>query len=266
MKVFLNGGLIDADSMAIHVGDRGLTLGDGLFETMRAERGQVLRLNSHLARLRAGAAFLAIPLPLNDGELGQALGKVLDVNDLDAGVLRLTLTRGPAPRGLLPPADPRPTLLIGAGPLPPPAPPARALIATTRRNDLSPLSRFKTLGYLDNIIARQEAEAAGANEALLLNSRGSLAEATIANLFAVIDGRLVTPPVADGALPGVMRAEVMAKAQAQEATIWPADLLRASEAFLTSSMGIRPLLAVNGRKLGAGEVGLVTKRVTEMVG
>ncbi|MFG1419733.1 aminotransferase class IV [Xanthobacter sp. V0B-10] len=245
MKLYLNGALMEAGEAHIAPGDRGFTLGDGLFETLRVRGGFLRRLPAHLARLTRGAAVLGLPLPALD--FGAALEQVRAANALDDGVLRLTVTRGSGPRGVLPPAEPHPTVLITAAPMAPPPPPARLIIASvTRRNERSPLSQVKSLNYLDNILARQEAARAGADDALLLNTRERLAESTIANLFAVIDGRLVTPPVSEGALPGVMRAAVKAQG-AEERPLTPDDLAQAEEIFLTSSLGIRPVARLTER-------------------
>ncbi len=223
--VYLNGQLHPRAEARIDPTDRGLLLGDGLFETMRADRGRIFRL---------------------------------------------TLTRGPGPRGLLPPPDPRPTLLITASHLPStPHPPATAHIASIRRNEHSPLSNIKSLNYLDNLIARQEALAHGADEALLLNTAGHLAEASSANLFVVTDGILHTPSLTDGALPGITRAVVLEVAAelglpAAETSLTPLDLARADEAFLTNSlMGIRALVKVRGQPVGRGEAGPITRQVQE---
>lgn len=255
MKVWLNGALGDAQAARIAPDDRGFTLGDGVFETLRAADGAIVRLDAHLARLRRGADLLSLPVPQVD--FGTALRETLAANGLSDGALRLTLTRGPAPRGVLPPANPTPTLLITAGPLPP-ATPVRLVIARiTRRNEFSPLSGIKSLAYLDNILARQEAAARGADDALLLNTQGRVAETSTANLFVVVDGRVVTPPVADGALPGTLRAELL-KHGALEAPVTPELLATAQEAFVTTSLGIRSVNALDGRALSdftvAGEM------------
>ncbi|HUY68085.1 MAG TPA: aminotransferase class IV, partial [Alphaproteobacteria bacterium] len=125
MIVWLDGQLIDAEAVRIDPGDRGLTLGDGLFETIAVRGGNIALLAAHLARLRHGCAVLRLPYP--DADCEAALRAVLDANKMTDAVLRLTLTRGAAPRGLLPPAEPRPALLISAAPLPPPAPAARCV-------------------------------------------------------------------------------------------------------------------------------------------
>jgi branched-chain amino acid aminotransferase len=267
MMVHLNGVLMAAAEARIDPADRGLTLGDGLFESLRARGGVILRLDAHLARLRAGAAVIGLPVPTSDEGLGDSLRETLRGNDIDDGVLRLTLTRGPAGRGLAPPASPRPTILVTAAAEgeQPRGPIAAVIAATTRRNEHSPLSRCKTINYLDNILARREAGQRGADEALMLNTAGRLAETTVANLFLVIDDDLVTPPVADGALPGVMRADVIAHAGAGERPLVPEDLGRASEAFVTNSLGIRPLVSVDRVPVGDGRPGPVTGEVAAMV-
>ncbi|WP_454917548.1 aminotransferase class IV [Xanthobacter sediminis] len=247
MKLYLNGALLEAAEARIAPGDRGFTLGDGLFETLRVRDGAILRLEAHLGRLAHGAQVLGLPLPGLD--LAGALEATRAANGLSDAVLRLTVTRGEGPRGVLPPAAPSPTVLVTAAPMAPPAPPVRLIIASrTRRNERSPLSGVKSLNYLDNILARQEAAAAVADDAVLLNTRDLVAETSIANVFAVIDGRLLTPPLADGALPGVMRAAVLAL-EGDERSLTPADLGRAEEIFLTSSLGLRPVAALAGRPL-----------------
>ncbi len=247
MKIWLNGTLADASAAAISPQDRGFTLGDGLFETMKVSGGSVLRLEGHLARLREGARVLRLPLP--DLDMGAAIAALLDANGLSEAVVRLTVSRGTGPRGILPPADVHPTLVITAAPRPAPLPPARLCVCQgTRRNELSPLSRIKSLNYLDNILARQEAAERGYDDALLLNTQQRVAEGTYANLFVMLDGHLVTPPVVEGALPGILRQEVLA-AGGRERPLTPADLMKAEEAFLTSSLGIRSVQAIEDRTL-----------------
>lgn len=255
--IWLNGALLPAAGVRLDPTDRGLLLGDGLFETLLLRDGAVVRLDAHLARLAAGAAVLGLPLTPDRDTLATALRATAAANNLDAGSLRLTLTAGPAPRGLPRPAIPAPTLMITAAPPAPPPPPARVLIATvTRRNERSPLSRVKSLNYLDQILARNEAEAAGLDDALLRNGRGDVVCASAANLFAVLaDGRPVTPPLADGALPGTRRAAVLAALGATEHSLRPADLRTAREVFLTSSLSARAVVAVDGHPIGDGAPG-----------
>lgn len=262
MKVFLNGELIDSNAARINPTDRGLTLADGLFETIAVQRGAPVRLDAHLARLAKGAAVIGLEVPFQNSDLAGALKDVAEANNISEGVLRLTLTRGPGARGILPPPVAQPTLLITgtSRDLTPPEA-VRAVIATvTRRNEHSPLSRIKSTNCLDGILAAREASMRNVDEALLLNGAGNLAEASIANLFLVMDGQVVTPPVEDGALPGVMRAAVMGLLGAAERTLRPGDLENASEAFLTNSLGVRPLVEVDGAAIGNGRPGPVTRQ------
>ena len=251
--VWLNGALLDAAVARIDPADRGFTLGDGVFETIRAVGGGAgAHAARHFARMRNGAAVLGIAVPFGDDALFEALCSVLRENALPDAALRLTLTRGPAPRGLLPVGEARPTMLISAGPLPEPLPPARVIVAQrTRRNEFSPLSRIKSLNYLDGILARQEAAAAGADDALLLNSRGSLAEATAANVFLRVDGIWVTPPEEDGALPGIARGLLLEVGTAAEEHISGEVLARSSAGFLVNSLGTRQIATIGGRTLDA---------------
>lgn len=265
MMVFLNGHLLPQDEALVSAADRGFTLGDGLFETIKVRSGRPLRLEAHLARLRAGAALLRLELPSSGDELAAAMTAVLDANGLTDAVLRLTVSRGPGVRGLLPPNPAHPTILLTAGPLPPLPGPARVVVAeSVRRNPHSPTARCKALSYLDNVLARMEADERGADDALLLNTEGRVAESTIANLFLVTpDGTVITPPIAEGALPGVRRAELLEQLDARERPVTLADLRTASEAFLTNAVSIRALVAVDGFAIGDGQPGQLTRRLLD---
>jgi branched-chain amino acid aminotransferase len=241
-RVWLNGALLPAAAARIDPADRGFTLGDGVFETILALAGTPRHLDLHLARLRQGACVLGIDIPYADAMLGEALATV--ANGADAA-LRVTLTRGPMARGVLPTGMARSTLLITAGALQAAPPPARVMIAQiTRRNEYSPLAAIKSLNYGDNILARQEAARFGFDDALLLNTRGNLAEATAANLFLLIGNQWVTPPVADGALPGIRRALIVGRGHAQERTIAGSDILRAKAGFLANVLATRMLACI----------------------
>jgi branched-chain amino acid aminotransferase len=250
MKLWLNGALQAAESARIDPADRGFTLGDGVFETICVNAGQPLRLAQHLARFRAGAATLEISPVYDEAAITAAIAEVIAANHLQNAALRLTLSRGPAPRGLLPVFDQTPTLLITAADLPPPKPPARAIICTsTCRNEASPLSRIKSLNYLDSILALQEARRRGADEAILLNSQGRIAEASAANIFLIIQGNIRTPPVADGALPGIMRAALIARFGVIEASLTLADLRAAQAVFLSTALGLRAVASIDEQEL-----------------
>jgi len=267
MQIHLNGRLIDAEDARIDPTDRGLTLGDGLFETIAVRGAQPARMGAHLARLRDGADVIGLNILADMGDLKSALLETIEANGIEEGLLRLTVTRGSGPRGVLPPSPAKPTVMIvGFSQQLTPMAPVGAVISTTiRRNEHSPLARIKSTNYLDGILAAQEAAKRGADDAVLLNTAGNLAEATAANLFLVLDGRLVTPPQADGALPGVMRADVIKGLGAVERSLKPSDFSQAAEAFLTNSAGIRALVSVDGKAVGAGGPGTVTKAAQEIV-
>jgi branched-chain amino acid aminotransferase len=272
--VWHQGALRPVEAVRIDPNDRGLLLADGLFETMRARDGRILRLERHWARLSEGARLLDIPLPLDEPGLAAVARELLLANGFARGeaVLRLTLTRGPGPRGLAPPERPTPTLLLAAFPPAKPAPPARAvLVKSVRRNELSPASRIKSLAYLDPILALREAIAAGGDEALLCNTAGRLACASAANLFLVVEGRIWTPSVGEGALPGVTRAVLLDRARtagllAVEADVPRHLLARAEEIFTTNAVrGIRAVASVDGRMLAGPCPGPVTRRLQELL-
>jgi branched-chain amino acid aminotransferase len=265
MMDYLNGVWTDGPAQ-IRADDRGLLLGDGVFETLAVRGGRVWRIATHLARLRHGADIMGIRLPENDQTLGAVLREAADRNGVETGLVRLTLTRGPATGGLASPDNGTPTILVTARSRAVMDAPIDAVIArTTRRNETSPLAAIKSTSYLDGILAAREAQAQGADEALLLNTQGRLAESTIANLFLVIDGQLVTPPVNEGALPGVMRADIIGHENVHERPLSEDDLWRASEAMLTNSGGVRPLVGVDGRAVGEGVPGPVTTRLQTSV-
>lgn len=260
--LWLNGKLLPAAEARIAANDRGFTLGDGIFETIKARNGRPLRWERHLARLEAGAATLGLPIGRSGEALRDAAQALLQANRLAAAVLRLTLTRGPGERGLLPSDPAAPTLLIAASALPSPAAPARAVIVgTVRRNAHSPLARIKSLSYLDSVLARMEAARRGADDALLLNGAGRLAEASAANLFLVVGDKLLTPPIDEGALPGTMRAELLDLTGIEERPIDAAELATAREVFLSSSLGLRAVVAVDGRNIADGEPGPTVRRL-----
>ena len=254
MRPWLNGAIRDEAADCIAADDRGLTLGDGVFETLRVLAGRVLRTEAHLRRLRDGAAVLGIPIEQDDDVLARAMAATLAANDIRDGSLRLTLSRGPAPRGLATPTAMRPTLLIMASPAAPPPRPAHVIVATaTRRNERSASSGIKSLSYLDNVLARREAERAGADDAILLNTQGRPAEATAATLVLLQDGVLLTPAVADGALPGIARGVLIGEGVLRAASLEERALRHAEAMFLCNSLGTRCIASLDGLALAMRE-------------
>ncbi|MDP4005373.1 aminotransferase class IV [Methylobacterium sp. NEAU K] len=232
--------------------DRGLTLGDGLFDTALAIGGRVAFEQAHIDRLVASAAALGIPA---EAERIRAAIRGLAGEGARTGdrlAIRTTLTRGSGPRGLKPPEDPSPTLFAIA------APSARSIAfaplrlrpTAIARNDTSPAARLKTLGYLDAVLAAREAAASGFDEALFRNTRGHVACAGTGNLFALFGESVVTPPLDDGVLAGIVRGAVLELAggcglRAEERSLTLPDLLGAEAVFLTNSLRlIAPVTAI----------------------
>ncbi len=267
----LNGALLPLGAARIAPSDRGWTLADGCFETLRATDGGALWLDQHRARLGAGLAVLGIDAP-DLGDLPAAIARLLAAHGATAGVVRLQVSRGPsAERGLAPPASSQPTTLLTFAPVVPfPAAPSerRAIIAaTTRRNEWSPLSGIKALAsYPDLQIALAEARQHGADEALLRNTAGDLVCGTVANLWLVRGRTLHTPTLDCGATPGVVRRNLIAAAATlglavSERRIQPVELWDADEVLLTNVVrGAQAVVAVDGRPIGSGAAGPVARQ------
>ena len=227
--------------------DRGLLLGDGLFETVLARSGELVALSSHLDRMAAGCAALGLPA-LDRAEAEALMRRALVELDAERAAVRLTCTAGSGGRGLDRPSAPRPRLFATAAPATLSSAPARVIISAVRRNEGSPASRLKTLSYLDTVLARREAIAAGADEAVMLNGQGHLACAAAANLFWIAGTQVFTPALACGALAGIVRAQVMSAVTVSEVAVGVGSLADADAAFLTNSlMGVRPVASLDGR-------------------
>lgn len=250
--VWIDGALRPLQDAAVSVADRGLTLGEGLFETMRWEHGAIRRFPAHWARLSAAAAALDLPLDADPGAIHAAAQALVADQGLERAALRLTLTGGQGPRGLAPPAHRRTHLLLAAAPLAPQGPVRLASVGIPR-NPGAPTALFKTLSYLDQVVALAEARAAGGDEALMLNPAGRAASAAAANLIVIpAAGDALTPPVAEGALPGVTRGALLAAGLVREAPVTARDLADAVAIGLTNALtGVRPALSLDGRALAA---------------
>lgn len=268
--VWLNGRLVDERAASVSVYDRGFTLGDGLFETMRAYGGHVFRLEAHLERLASGAERIGLPLP--DG-LAVAVRSTLAASGLADAALRLTISRGLGGRGVALPVTVIPTVTVTAHPFEPEArwyaDGIHAVISKNRINEHAATAGLKCLGYLGAVLASEEARAKGADDALLLDTAGHLAEGAASNLFLVRGDVLYTPPLSCGILPGITRATVIGIAAgmgiaAREDPLPPEAVCDADEAFLTSSLReLVPLTQIDGRPVGGGRPGPLTRRLLD---
>jgi branched-chain amino acid aminotransferase len=215
---WLNGAFCDDTEKQFAADDRGLLLGDGLFETFLCLNGRPQFFQEHWQRLTRSAKALSLTIPFTENEIHDALCALLERNNSNPRAsARLSLTRGPGPRGLMPPvpSNQKPQMMLTSSPLVlPSAKPIKVIIASVRRNEGSPASQMKTLSYMDNILALAEARGLGADDALMLNNRDYIACLSAANVFSLIEnGNLITPPVEVGILPGIMREKIIVEAR-----------------------------------------------------
>ena len=276
--LYLNGNLVRRDEAVISVLDPAVIHGRALVETFRSHEGHVFRLAQHFERLCSGGPVLGLTIPITLPTLETAVADVLARNEAPDARLRLTVSAGPGPDPLvlrLSKDKRRANVILTAAPLTdyPPELYERgmhAAIADVRRNETSPLSRIKcAAGLLDGVLARERARDAGFDEAIMLNTRGSVAEAAVSNVFVVTKGRLLTPTIESGALPGVTRAAVLDFArelgiEAAETEVTLDGLRTSDEAFLTNSvMGVMPLTRLEAAPIGDGDVGQLTERLSQ---
>ncbi|MDQ1600170.1 MAG: branched-chain amino acid aminotransferase [Actinomycetota bacterium] len=237
MKVWVDGAVVEADQARVSVFDHGLTVGDGVFETAKVVEGVPFALTRHLDRLASSASGLGLTPPA-DGALRDAVGAVLGANAdaVAAGPLRLriTLTGGTSPLGS-DRGQAGPTLVVALAPLTAWAPTAKVVVVPWTRNERAATAGLKTTSYADNVVALAHAKAYGGTEAVLANTAGRLCEGTGSNVFLVLAGELVTPPLSSGCLAGVTRALVLEWTGAVERDVPLGVLLEADEVFLTSS-------------------------------
>jgi branched-chain amino acid aminotransferase len=275
MLVNMNGQLVPKEKAVVSVFDHGLLYGDGVFEGVRAYNGRVFRLREHLERLYDSAKAILLQPPLGLEAMRQEVLRTLAANGLKDAYIRPVFTRGVGDLGLSPANCPKATYFIIADRirLYPEATykDGLALITVpTRRNVAEALSpKIKSLNYLNNILAKIEANQRGALEAILLTQDGYVAECTADNLFILRKGRLLTPPTWQGALEGVTRQAVIELAQKRKVAVAEEpmtryDIYTAQEAFMTGTAAeIVPVTALDGRSVGSGEPGPLTKALMQ---
>jgi len=256
--VWLNGRVVDPSEATVSVFDHGLTVGDGVFETMRTVRREPFAISRHLRRLRASAAGLGLAIDRDDDALRAAVAETIDAHTGGELRVRLTVTGGPGPAGSGR-GDAPPTTLIVAGPLDSVAPTTTVVSVEWTRNERAAVVGLKTTSYAENVIALAAAKERGATEALFANTAGELCEGTGSNVFVVVDGEILTPPLSSGCLAGITRELLLEVVDATERPL-PIDVLdRADEMFLTSSTrDVQAVSHVDGRQIGDGEPGRAT--------
>lgn len=274
MKIYMNGRLVPKEEATVSVFDHGLLYGDGVFEGIRFYNGRVFRLDDHIDRLYRSSRAILLDIPMDRDAMSLAVLETICANSMTDGYVRLVVTRGEGSLGLSPRSCPRPTVfIIAAGISLYPEEMYRdglkLVTCATRRiahGALSPM--VKSLNYLNNIMAKIEAEEAGAGEGLMLNEQGFVAECTGDNVFIVRDGRIITPPISAGTLAGVTRAVVFdlareAGIEIREQDMTRYDIYTADECFLTGTAAeLIPVVELDARKVHDGKPGPVTKHLT----
>jgi len=274
MEIYLDGKWCSPDTARVSVFDHGLLYGDGVFEGIRVYNRRVFRLDAHIQRLFDSALALALEIPLTPDAMADLVREAVRRNRKEDGYIRLVVTRGVGDLGIDPRTCPHPTVFVIVTDIrvyPPElyAHGIRVITSATRQVSHEAFdSRVKSLNYLKNVLAKIDAQRAGAQEAIMLNSAGYVAECTADNLFLIRDGRLLTPSPQDGALEGITRGAVLELAaeagiECRETRLTRYDVYTADECFVTGTGAeLMPVAAVDGRPIGRGEAGPVTTRLT----
>lgn len=276
MWVYLNNQFVEDDQAKVSIFDRGFLFGDGIFETLRIYKGQPLFLDRHLQRLHHSCEALALDLPTPEPAWEMLLHELVERNHLEHALVRITISRGvgglgPDPTGCL-----APTIVIFPRPLPQLTEEQReqgvsiAIVNTRRQPSCALPTQVKSLNYLNNILAKQEAVKAQAFDGLMLNTDGYLAECTTSNIFFVKEKCLHTPSLQCGILPGITREIVLELAQTkgiavQEGRYEQKDLVNADECFLSNTgFGVLPVSTVDAKQLASGKESSVAKLIQQM--
>jgi branched-chain amino acid aminotransferase len=274
MKIYIDGKYYDERNAKVSVFDHGLLYGDGIFEGIRAYNDRVFKLKEHVDRLFCSAKAILLDMPISKADLSRAVVDTCRRNHLHDGYIRLVVTRGIGSLGLNPRSCKKPSVIIIADkiqlyPTEIYRKGMEIVTVPTVRSLHSALNpAIKSLNYLNNILAKIEANQAGCEEAVMLNAEGFVAECTGDNIFLIKEGQLMTPPLSAGALYGVTRRVVMeiateAGIPVKECNLTRYDVFNADECFVTGSAAeLVPVVKVDGRVIGTGKPGLMTQKLT----
>jgi len=274
LYVYVDGELLPRSKATVSVFDHGLLYGDGVFEGIRAYRGVVFKLKEHIDRLYESANYIRLDIPMKKDEMMNAVLETLRKNNLREAYIRLLVTRGVGDLGLNPTICKKPSIVVITEPSAPSQDPRTSAIGKTtiissiRRDPVDATSHeVKSLNYMNSILARWEAIEAGVDEAIMLDTRGFVSEATAENVFIVRKEQVATPSTNSAILHGVTRQKVIEIVSTlgfpvSEREITPFELINADEVFLTGTLAeIVPVVKVNGRIIGSGKVGRVTAMI-----
>jgi len=269
--VYIDGRFLPKREAKISVYDHGLLYGDGIFEGIRVHNGRVFKLDEHIKRLYESAKSIELSIPISEEVMKKTILETIRRNGLKDAYVRVVVTRGFGDLGLDPRKCPKPSIIVIADRI------AlweekslKAITASTRRNDATALNpMIKSLNYLNNILAKLEANRANVSEAIMLNQRGFVCEGTGDNIFIVKDGVLATPPSSANILVGITRGVIMELAakeglKVEERDITIHELYNADETLLTgTAVEVMPLVEVDGRRIGSGKPGPITMKLIE---
>jgi branched-chain amino acid aminotransferase len=271
--VYIDGTFYPKSRAKISVFDHGLLYGDGVFEGIRVYNGLIFKLREHIDRLYHSAHTILLSIPFGKEKMIEKVIRTVRINRLKDAYIRLVVTRGIGDLGLDPRKCPRPTVIIIAEPkieLHQAKEGIRAMISWVRRDSVDATTHeVKSLNYLNSILAKIEANNAGVEEAICLDRNGFVSEGVAENIFIVKNGKIFTPPSSSGALPGITQAEIKKLAKklgydVQEKNITPNELFNADEVFFTGTAAeIVPVIEINGRTIGDGKPGPITKTLIE---
>ena len=275
MQIYIDGEWYPRETAKISVFDHGMLYGDGVFEGIRVYNRRIFRLDAHLDRLYASARALALTIPLSQADMAATVRAAVARNRQEDGYIRLVVTRGAGDLGIDPRSCPKASVIIivtdirvyprelYAGGI-------KVITSATRQVSHEAFDpRVKSLNYLKNILAKIDAQRAGAHEAIMLNSAGYIAECTADNVFVVRAGRLLTPAPQDGALEGITRGAILelaaeANTAAGEARLTRYDVYTADECFVSGTGAeLMPVTEADGRAIGTGTPGPITRQLTE---
>ena len=275
MKVYIDGRYYDENDAKISVFDHGLLYGDGIFEGIRAYHGRVFQLKEHIDRLFYSAKAILLNVPLSHEKICRAVVDTCRENNIRDGYIRLVVTRGVGGLGLNPNKCKQPSVIVIADKIQlyPPEMYERGLeiitVPTTRNLHSAVNPAIKSLNYLNNILAKIEANLGGCEEAIMLNAQGYVAECTGDNVFILKAGKMYTPPLSAGALYGITRSVVMDLAresgiEVSEPDLTRYDLFNADECFLTGTGAeLIPVVKIDGRVIGDGKPGAITQNLVK---
>jgi branched-chain amino acid aminotransferase len=275
MKVYIDGKFLDEKNAKVSVFDHGLLYGDGVFEGIRAYNGRVFKLKEHIDRLYYSAKAILLTIPISPEQMSKAVVDSCRRNGIRDGYIRLVVTRGVGTLGLNPNRCKNPSVIVIADKIQlyPKEMYDRGMeivtVATTRNLHNAVNPAIKSLNYLNNILAKIEANIAGVEEAIMLNSQGYVSECTGDNIFIIKGNELLTPPLSAGALYGITRGTVMdlareAGLKVSEPNLTRYDVYNADECFLTGTGAeIIPVTKIDGRVIGSGKPGETTRKLVK---